>query len=63
MIIVHGRADIIEKSNPDFEAINKIWVAHYGSGVLDWSKGGIYIRIDPDKMFTHARYPRKFPAR
>ncbi len=63
VIIVHGKADLIEKTHPDFEAINKVWVDHYGSGVLDWSEQGIYIRVNPEKMFTHARDPKKFPVR
>jgi uncharacterized pyridoxamine 5'-phosphate oxidase family protein len=61
-IIVHGKGEIIERTHPDFQEINKVWVKHYGSGVLDWSENGIYIRINPDKMFTHARIPKKFPA-
>jgi general stress protein 26 len=62
-IIVHGKAQLIEKDHPDFEGINKVWVGHYGSGVLDWSDQGLYVRINPEKMFTHARDPKKISRR
>jgi len=62
-ITVHGRAEIIDKNHRDFDGLNKEWVKLYGSGTLDWSPNGIYLRIIPETMFAHATHPEKYPEK
>lgn len=61
-VIVQGWAAIIEQSDPIFEDLDGTLVAHEGESVTEWDAGGgIYLRIDPDIIYTFARYPERFP--
>lgn len=62
-IIVHGSATLVRQSEPQFAAVDAILQTTSEGSVLDWGGGeGLYIRIDPDVIYTFARYPDQFPA-
>ncbi len=53
-VIVHGTAAIVTAEHPDFPGINSLFLEIYGSGVLDWSPDGVYIRIDTTHIYAFA---------
>jgi len=59
-VIVHGRAIIISPESPDFAALDALHQETAGESVQNWGEG-VYLRIDPDVMYSYARYPESFP--
>lgn len=59
-IIVHGRAEIVSPESSDFAALVPLHQEATRESVLDWGEG-VFLRIDPDVMYSYARYPESFP--
>jgi hypothetical protein len=59
-VLVHGRASIVM---PDDALFGDLDVYHRsqsgGQGVNDWGEG-VFLRIEPDVLYTYARYPEQF---
>ena len=55
-VILHGRASVIAPDNPDFATLDNLYQASGGSSVLTWGEG-IYLRVEPDVIYTYAREP------
>jgi uncharacterized pyridoxamine 5'-phosphate oxidase family protein len=53
-VIVHGAGKIIERQDKEFENVKKEWVKHYGEELIESvGKGLVFVRVDPELMFTH----------
>lgn len=60
-IIMHGRATIIDEADPSFAPVDAELQRMTGESVLEWeSTDGVYVRVDPDVIYTFARYPEQF---
>lgn len=62
VIIVHGRAVLVQKDRPEFSALDSIWAKEYGKSILELSDTVFFIRVDPEKMFAFAFHPERFPT-
>ncbi|MFW6074179.1 MAG: pyridoxamine 5'-phosphate oxidase family protein [Chloroflexota bacterium] len=61
-IIIHGRATIVDEDDPSFAPVDAELQRLTGESVLEWdSADGVYVRVDPDVIYTFARYPDQFP--
>lgn len=61
-VIMHGRTAIVEQSNPEFAPVDAVLQETSEGSVLDWGGGeGLYLRVDPDVIYTFVRYPDRFP--
>ena len=60
-LVVNGRAEIIERGQPDAEELDRIATGIYGSSPFSWGDGVVFIRVDPDVMFAYAFHPENFP--
>ena len=59
-IIVHGRAVIVSPESSDFTVLDALQQEATGESVLSWGEG-VFLRIDPDVLYSYARYPESFP--
>lgn len=53
-LILHGRATVIAPDDPLFATLDELYQAGGGASVLTWGKG-VYLRIEPDVLYTYAR--------
>ncbi|TCJ20532.1 pyridoxamine 5'-phosphate oxidase family protein [Rubrobacter taiwanensis] len=60
-IIAHGRAALIPAGEPEFEALNELYISSGGQDIRAWGEA-VYLRIDPDVLYTFALYPDRFPG-
>lgn len=61
-VIIHGQAEFIEAENPAFAELDGELIRAGHGSVLEWDAGGgLYIRVEPDVIYTFARYPERFP--
>jgi len=60
VIIVHGRAVFIQKSQPEFHILDSEWVKAYGRSILELSETVGFIRVDPTTMLACAFHPERF---
>jgi nitroimidazol reductase NimA-like FMN-containing flavoprotein (pyridoxamine 5'-phosphate oxidase superfamily) len=61
-VIVHGRAAVLQATDPDFAALEAL---HDGG---DWwrklrgTDSGVYLRVDPERVYSWAADPSAFPS-
>jgi Pyridoxamine 5'-phosphate oxidase len=60
-VVVNGRAEIVERGQPDADELDQIATGIYGSSPFGWGEGVVFIRVVPDVMFTYAFHPEDFP--
>ena len=61
-VIAHGDATIIDLNHPDFVEVDATQVACGSGSIRDWSGRGIYVRLQPAKLYTYARHPGRVRA-
>jgi uncharacterized pyridoxamine 5'-phosphate oxidase family protein len=54
-VIVHGRAGFIETPDEDFTELYELQLETSGQSVRGWGEDPLYIRVDPDVVYTFAR--------
>ncbi len=62
-VIVHGRGRVIGVDDADFDGVVTTHrEIDEGRSVLDWgpAEQAAYIIVDPERMYTFARYPDRF---
>jgi hypothetical protein len=59
-VIAHGHATVIDANHPDFAEVNATQAECGGQSVRDWSGQGIYLRLEPAKLYTFARHPDRY---
>jgi hypothetical protein len=60
-LVVNGRAVIIERGQSEADELDRIATGIYGSSPFSWGEGVVFIRVEPDVMFTYAFHPEDFP--
>lgn len=58
-VFVHGRAEFLTASHPDFGPIEEHLVDHYGSSPSSWGPDIAYLRVHPHWMVVYAHYPER----
>jgi hypothetical protein len=61
-VIAHGDATIVDVNHPDFVEVDAMQVECGSGSVREWSGQGIYIRLQPAKLYTYARHPDRVRA-
>jgi hypothetical protein len=54
-VVVHGTALLIEWGDPEFAAVDDDFRAVYGGTPSTEEEGSIFVRVEPELMFTFAR--------
>jgi hypothetical protein len=62
-VVAHGHATIIDANDPDFAELDATQVKCGNQSVRDWSGEGIYLHLQPTKLYTFARHPDRYPTR
>jgi hypothetical protein len=62
VILVHGIAASVQKNQPEFAALDSMWVKEYGKSVLELSDTVFFVRVAPVKMFAYSFHPERFPS-
>jgi hypothetical protein len=60
-IIVHGKAAIVRPEDADFAPVEQIQRESRSTSVRDWGEG-VYLRIEPDAMYTYAPDVASYPS-
>ena len=58
-IIAHGRAVTLPQGEAGFAALEAVHREINGGSPAEWGEG-VYLRLDPDVMYTFARYQERF---
>ena len=61
-IVVHGAAKLIEFGAAEFRSIDGEFVAVYGGTPSTEAERSVYVRVDPELIFTFARDPTAYPG-
>lgn len=61
-VIVHGQAFLLTGDDPAFATLEALHRSFGSESVNDWGDGA-FIRVQPDTIFTYARYPEHYPER
>ena len=54
-VIVHGHAAAVAPGEEPFEEIEAIRRAAGGQSILEWSGDPIFLRVEPDVVYTYAK--------
>jgi hypothetical protein len=54
-VIVHGRAELIDRSHPDAPVLEEAIGDLYGSSPFSWGQSVFLARIEPETMLTYSR--------
>jgi general stress protein 26 len=58
---VHGTAERIQHSHPDFATIDEHLTAHYGGSPTEWGPNIAFFRVEPAYMIGYAMDAASFP--
>jgi hypothetical protein len=61
-VIAHGAAAIIDVSHPDFGEVDATQIECGNESVREWSGRGIYVHLQPAKLYTYVRHPDQVRA-
>lgn len=61
-VIVHGRAAFIEPADEDFAELYELQQETSGQNVRGWGENPLYIRVDPEVIYTFVREPATLPG-
>lgn len=61
-VVVHGRAELINKTNPAFAELEAELQRIYESSINDWSPNPVFIAVEAERMFSHAMNVQDFPG-
>jgi hypothetical protein len=54
-VIVHGQAGMVTPGEEPFDEIEEIRLAEGGESLLGWSGDPIFLRVEPDVIYTYAK--------
>jgi hypothetical protein len=57
-VVVHGTAVLIEWGDPEFATVDDDFRSVYGGTPSTEEEGSIFVRVEPELMFTFARRPQ-----
>jgi uncharacterized pyridoxamine 5'-phosphate oxidase family protein len=58
-VIVHGRAILLEYGQSDFEELDRAFIQIYGGAPSTPEEGVVFVRVEPETMFTFAQRPKE----
>jgi hypothetical protein len=61
-VVAHGHATILDEDHPGFAELDAIQVESTNVSVRDWQGEGVYLHLQPAKLFTFARDPERYAA-
>lgn len=61
-VLVHGEASLLGEEQPEFGELDAVQVAAGNQSPTQWSGTGVYLRVEPNSLFTFARYPERYAA-
>jgi hypothetical protein len=59
-IVVHGRAEWIQRDHPDHDEIHSMWTTTYASDPYGWGDEIVFFRVEPAAMWAYAQRPNDF---
>jgi len=62
VIIASGKADFVNKDDPDFASLDSEWVKTYGQSILKLSDMVVFIRLNALTMLAYSLHPERFPS-
>ena len=54
-VIVHGTAASIDENQPEFTPVDELQMQFRSEGPRDWQGQAVYLRIEPNTIYTYAR--------
>jgi uncharacterized pyridoxamine 5'-phosphate oxidase family protein len=60
-VIIHGSAALLRRGDQDVEEIHALACEIYGSDPFSWGDEIVFVRIDPELMFSYSQHPERFP--
>jgi hypothetical protein len=61
-VVAHGHATLIDEEHPGFAELDAIQVESGNQSVREWQGRGVYLHLQPDKLFTFARHPGRYAS-
>jgi Pyridoxamine 5'-phosphate oxidase len=61
-VIAHGKAELLEFGNPDFEEIDRQFLALSGGTASTEEERVVFARVRPTTLFAFARAPARIPT-
>jgi hypothetical protein len=59
-IIVHGSITFVRADNPDFAVLEELQIESGNKSPTGWGGEGVYLRIEPDVLYSYARRPEQY---
>jgi hypothetical protein len=59
-VVAHGAVAIVGAEDPAFDELDELQVAAGRESPRGWSGDGVYLRLEPAKLFTYARDPTRY---
>jgi hypothetical protein len=54
-VIAHGRAEAVAPDEEPFDEVEEIRLAEGGGSILKWGGDPIFLRVEPDVIYTYAK--------
>lgn len=58
-VIAHGTMHIIGQSDPAFAELDAAWTESGSESPTGWNGSAVYLRMEPARLYTYARYPEQ----
>jgi len=59
-VIAHGQVAIVDGADPAFDKLDVLQVAAGMESPRGWSGDAVYLRLEPERLFTYARDPARY---
>jgi hypothetical protein len=59
-VIAHGEARIVSEDQDEFEQLDEVQLAAGNQSPREWTGTAVYLAIEPQSLFTFARYPERY---
>jgi hypothetical protein len=59
-LIAHGQVAIVDAADPAFDELDAVQVAAGMESPRGWSGDAVYLRLEPERLFTYARDPTRY---
>jgi Pyridoxamine 5'-phosphate oxidase len=59
-VIAHGRAAIVDAADPSFDELDALQVAAGMESPRGWSGDAVFLRLEPERLFTYASHPTRY---
>ena len=59
-VIAHGQAAIVDAADPAFDELDALQVAAGMESPRGWSGDAVFLRLEPERVFTYASEPTRY---